>query len=193
MYELPISITVNEISYNIRNKGDYRVIMDCFIALNDYDMEKDFRIITSLLIFYEDLNSFEDIDDLDSDTLKELIQKMFLFFNCGEKSIGAVKNYRLIDWENDSQILASSINKVANTEIRSLPYMHWWTFMGYYLQIGEGVLSSIVSIREKIVKGKKMEKYEKEFMKENPQYFDWEWRSEEQIEDEKLMNELWQG
>ena len=38
-----------------------------------------------------------------------------------------------------------------------------------------------------------MEKYEKEFMKENPQYFDWEWRSEEQIEDEKLMNELWQG
>jgi hypothetical protein len=61
------------------------------------------------------------------------------------------------------------------------------------LQIGEGVLSSIVSIREKIVKGKKMEKYEKEFMKENPQYFDWEWRSEEQIEDEKLMNELWQG
>ena len=149
MYELPISITVNEISYNIRNKGDYRVIMDCFIALNDYDMEKDFRIITSLLIFYEDLNSFEDIDDLDSDTLKELIQKMFLFFNCGEKSIGAVKNYRLIDWENDSQILASSINKVANTEIRSLPYMHWWTFMGYYLQIGEGVLSRLYPLEKK--------------------------------------------
>ena len=193
MFELPTYIEVDDKQFNIRNKGDYRVILDCFVALNDIELDEQLRVLTCMIIFYQDLNSIDDIAELDKDTILELVDKMYFFFNCNEKSIGATKPYRLIDWEKDTQLIASSINKVANLEVRSLEYLHWWTFMGYYLNIGEGVLSNVVSIRDKIVRGKKLESYEKEFMHDNPHYFDWEWKTQEQIEEEKLMRELWNG
>ena len=37
MYEIPISVRINNIEYRIRNNGDYRVILDCFSALQDVD------------------------------------------------------------------------------------------------------------------------------------------------------------
>ena len=193
MFELPTYIEVDDKQFNIRNKGDYRVILDCFVALNDIELDEQLRVLTCMIIFYQDLNSIDDIAELDKDTILELVDKMYFFLNCNEKSIGATKPYRLIDWEKDTQLIASSINKVANLEVRSLEYLHWWTFMGYYLNIGEGVLSNVVSIRDKIVRGKKLESYEKEFMHDNPHYFDWEWKTQEQIEEEKLMRELWNG
>lgn len=193
MFELPTSITINEKCFPIRNKGDFRVIQDCFVALNDLELEKDYRILTSLIIFYEDLSDIEDVPELfpDEDMLQQAVEKMFSFFNCNEKHIGAEKPYRLIDWEKDEQLVVSSVNAVAHAEVRSLPYMHWWTFMGYFLNIHEGMLSHIVGIREKIVKGKKLEKYEMQFRQENPQYFQWEWKTQEQLEDEKLIQEMW--
>jgi hypothetical protein len=49
--------------------------------------------------------------------------------------------------------------------------------MGYYLAIGECSFSEIVSIRSKIAKGQKLEKYEQKFKRENPQYFSWDFRA----------------
>ena len=65
--------------------------------------------------------------------------------------------------------------------------MHWWTFISYYMGIGEGGLATVVSIRDKIIKGKKLEKYEKEFKQHNPQYF--KWREAVKTEEEKENDE----
>lgn len=191
MYDLPSSIIVDDKEYSIRNKGDFRVILDCFVALNDTDLPEQLRVLTCMIIFFNDFNSIEDIAELDSDIIQKLVEQMYLFFNCGETSVGASKPYRLVDWENDSQLIMSSINVVAHKEIRLEPFVHWWTFMGYYLNIGEGPFSNIVTIREKIVKHKKLEDYEKEFKKDNPQYFNWEWRTEQEIAEDKLLMEMW--
>ena len=191
MYDLPTSILIEDKEFKIRNKGDFRVILDCFVALNDIELEEDLRITTSLIIFYEDFNSIEDVANTDVNILSQLVQAMYRFFNCNEESVGAVKPYRLVDWENDSQMVIASINAVAHKEIRSEPYTHWWTFMGYYLNIGDGAFANIISIREKIVKQKKLEKYEQEFVNDNPQYFKWEWRTEEQLQEDKLVQEMW--
>ena len=191
MYDLPTSILIEDKEFKIRNKGDFRVILDCFVALNDIELEEDLRITTSLIIFYEDFNSIEDVVNTDVNTLSQLVQAMYRFFNCNEESVGAVKPYRLVDWENDSQMVIASINAVAHKEIRSEPYVHWWTFMGYYLNIGDGAFANIISIREKIVKQKKLEKYEQEFVNDNPQYFKWEWRTDEQLQEDKLVQEIW--
>ena len=191
MYDLPTSILIEDREFKIRNKGDFRVILDCFVALNDIEMDEQFRIITSLIIFYEDFSCIDDIVNTDPDTVAELIKAMYRFFNCNEDSIGATKPYRLVDWEKDSHVVISSINAVAHKEVRSEPYVHWWTFMGYYLNIGDGAFATIISIREKIVKHKKLEKYEQEFQKDNPQYFDWEWRTDEQLAEDKLIQEMW--
>lgn len=190
MFDIPIKLQVGKQSLSIRNRGDFRMVLDCFAALNDTELEKDERIYCSLIIFYEDFNSIEDL--LACEDLVEAVKKMYWFFNCGDdKNVSAAKPHKLIDWEGDAQLIASAINNVANTEIRSLDYLHWWTFMGYYLAIGECPLSTIVSIRGKIMEGTKLEKYESKFKSSNPQYFIWDNKSVEEKEAENEILTLW--
>lgn len=189
MYEIPISIKIENRDYHIRNNGDYRVILDCFRALEDVELDARERLLAALIIFYEDFSSPEDV--FESDDLEELVKEMYNFFNCSQETSGTKTNHKLIDWEKDSQLICSAINKVANTEIRSVPYIHWWTFMGYYTAIGESLLSTIVRIRDKITKGKPLEKYERSYRAENPQYFVWNSRTVEETEADNLVKQLW--
>lgn len=190
MFEIPTSIFINDIELKIRNRGDYRMVLDCFAALNDIELEKEERVYCALIIFYEDFNSLEDL--MHFTRLNEAVTKMYWFFNCGDdRGIGAVKHYKLIDWDGDSQLIASAINRVANTEIRLAEYVHWWTFMGYYLAIGESPLATVVGIRSKLSEGKKLEKYETKFKNDNPQYFIWNNKSVEDREMEESIMSLW--
>ena len=102
-----------------------------------------------------------------------------------------VKLNKTIDWEKDSQLISSAINKVAGQEIRAVPYIHWWTFMGYFSAIGESPLSTVLSIRNKLVKGKKLEKWEREFRMSSPQYFKWNSKSLEQRQADREILSLW--
>lgn len=190
MYDIPKYVLIEGKQFKIRNGGDYRTILDCFIALNDSELTEEERVFASLIIFYEDINTVEDIYNFPN--LDLAVTEMFKFFNCGQvESPGAKSNYRLIDWQLDSQLVCSAINNVAGKEIRSEPYIHWWTFMGYYLAVGESPLATVVGIRSKIVNGKKLEKYESNFKKDNPQYFVWDARTAKQKDDDSLMRKLW--
>lgn len=189
MYEIPTSITIDGRIFQIRNNGDYRVILDCFKALEDEELEASERLLASLIIFYEDFNSIEDVYNIDD--LSKLVSEMFKFFNCGNESIGTKVNHSIIDWEQDSQLVCSAINKVANKEIRSEKYIHWWTFMGYYIAIGDSPLSTILGIRNKMLSNKKLEKYEQQFKRNNPQYFVWNSKSMAEKEADKIAKEIW--
>lgn len=190
MYDIPVSVHVGDKQYNIRNKGDFRMVLDCFAALDDTQLTEQERILASVIIFYEDMHSVEDTNKFSD--YSTAVAEMFKFFNCGqEESPGASTNYKLIDWQSDSQLVSSAINNVAGKEIRAEKYVHWWTFMGYYLAVGESALSTVVGIRSKIVKGKKLEKYEQEFRKNNPQYFRWNSKTVEQREQDELARSLW--
>ena len=189
MFELPTTIRLGGKEFPIRNNGDYRMVLDCFVALQDTELDEQSRTFTCLIIFYNDINSTEDLNKLPD--INEAISKMYDFFNCGKPDVGRSLNYNILDWEKDEQIIASAINNVAQTEVRALPYLHWWTFMGYYSAIGESQLATILSIREKIVKGKPLEKYEKEYRRDNPGYFNRDYRSAEQINLEEEIKNIW--
>lgn len=189
-YSLPISVEIQQASFSIRNQGDYRMVLDCFSALNDPELTEQERLYACLLIFYE-LDSLEDLNRIPN--IKEAVEKMFEFFNCGNENPGRQMNYKLIDWEKDSQMIISSVNRVAQKEVRAEKYIHWWTFMGYYMEIGECTLSYIVSIRHKIATNQKLEKYERKFKSENPEYFQIDMRSIGQKQDEDLILNLWNG
>lgn len=188
MYSLPTVIEIGGKEYAIRNQGDYRMVLDCCVALSDEELEDIERIFAALCIFYEDVNEVGDLSIFDD--VKEAVTEMYNFLRCGEEE-SHTHSYKLIDWESDEQLIASAINKVVGKEIRVEPYIHWWTFMGYYMAIGECPLSHIVSIRSKIVKGQKLEKHEKQFKRENPQYFSWDGRSLEQKEAEAWVASVW--
>ena len=73
-----------------------------------------------------------------------------------------------MDWEQDFQHIVAPINRVAGTEIRNVDYMHWWTFLAYFNEIGPDCLfSQIVKIRDKIARHKKLDKEEKDWLKNN--------------------------
>ena len=167
------------------------MVLDCFAVLNDVELTDSERILACLMIFIDGFDTVEDVLSVDEDEMKSLVDNTFLFFNCGQKNSGAEMNYKTIDWEQDSQLISSAVNKVAGREIRADLYLHWWTFMGYFNAVGESALSTVVGIRSKIMKGKKLEKYEQEFRRNNPQYFTWDSRTLKQKEDDELLNQLW--
>lgn len=192
MFDLPTTVTIKDREFGIRDDGDYRMILDVFSALQDIDIPKKERMITAIVIFYDGFsldNVFEKAES--SEIMEELATKMFDFISCGQTNMGNKTNHKLIDWEQDEQLIASAINNVANMEIRTVDYMHWWTFMGHYISVGESVLSTVVQIRSKLVEGKKLEKHEQEFRKKNPEYFIWNRQTVEDREADALIKEIW--
>lgn len=190
MYDLPTTVNIEGESFDIRNNADYRMILDCFNALNDEELTKQERIYACLIIFYADINCIEDLSKLPD--INKAIEGMYRFFNFNEEET-TQNQLKLIDWDKDSTMVCSAINKVAGKEVRAVDYMHWWTFMGYYMAVGESVLSTVVGIRHKILTGKKLEDYEKKFKRDNPSYFTWNSKTADQTEAENWVQNMWNG
>ena len=168
------------------------MVLGCFEVLNDVELTEKERILTCFLVCIEEFNTLEDILSMSEEDCNLLIDNIFLFFNCGQKNgPSANMNYKTIDWEQDAQLISSAVNKVAGKEVRAETYMHWWTFMGYFNAVGESALATVVSIRSKIAKGEKLEKYEQKFRTDNPQYFTWDMRTLKQKEEDELLNQIW--
>ncbi len=187
MYDLPTTVTINGKVFKIHNNGDYRAILNTIAVYQDQELTQEEQILTALTVFYEDINSIEDIEKLGD--IKQAVYEMMRFIAANDEETGAKMPHKLIDWEQDEKLIVSAVNKVAGTEIRALPYLHWWTFIGYYMAIGECSLSTVVGIRSKIMRGKKLEKYEQDFKRQNPQYFTWK---KDQKEAEQLLSKIWQ-
>lgn len=188
MYELLTEIEIAGRPYQIRNLGDYRMILDVFSVLEDPELEQRERIISALIIFYEDLNDIEDVLNLPD--IEEATTKMFDFFN-GFKPESGRKARKLIDWEGDSELICAAINKVSGKEIRQEKYIHWWTFLSYYMSVGECILSTVVGIRGKMVEGKSLEKWERDYRNDNPQYFSWNHKTADEIDAEEWLKSVW--
>lgn len=184
-WKLPTFLRVGGRNYKIRT--DYRAILDILAAMNDPDiLEPDMseeeinaeRIMTMLQILYIDFESMPTSD------WNEAAEKAKEFIDCGIKDDGAHKP-QLIDWEQDAPVIVPAINKVCGKDVRSVKYMHWWTFLGYYMEIGECTLATIVSIRDKKRRGKKLEKWEQEYYRNNKKLIDLKTEKVERSEEEK--------
>ena len=191
MYSLQTTVTIEDQTFNIRNKGDFRMVLDCFEALTDTELTETERVYSAMIIFYEGFNDIEDIIKYKS-VLEQLQREMVKFLDGGEEELSSnTRGHKLLDWKKDSNLICSAINGVAKQEIRSLDYLHWWTFLSYYQAIGECPLTHIVGIRYKLANGDKLEKHEKKFMQENIQYFNRDYRSVEQQEADEYIRRLW--
>ena len=189
MYELPVTVSINGIEYNIRDKADYRTILGVIDLCQDPDLTPEEQTMSALIVFYEDINNVDDIFEVFGEHLQEAGEQMMRFIGLNDDDpIKPTSKLKLIDWQQDETLIVSAINNVAKTEIRALPYLHWFTFVGYYMAIGESSLATVVSIRNKVAKGKKLENYEKEFKRNNPQYFHWR---REEAENANLLNSVW--
>lgn len=173
-YDLPTSVEVGGKEYEIRS--DYRAVLDIITALNDIELTTTDKAIISLTIFYPDFDSMQEIE------YKEALEKCFRFIDLNKEPIEK-KTPKLMDWEQDFQYLVAPMNKAIGKDIRTVEYMHWWTFIGYYYDIGECTFSTIVNIRNKKARGKKLEKYEKDYYQLNREIIDFKQHYSSEEED----------
>jgi hypothetical protein len=167
MWSLPISVEIDGTEYAIRNKCDYRVVLDVISALNDEELEMEHRIECALFIFYEELTGLKDI--------QTAITEMMKIINLGEEATEEEQTKpQLMDWKHDFNQIAPPISRVLGYSVRDVKnFTHWWDFVGAYQEIGSDcTFSNIVSIRNKKIRGKRLEKWEEEFYRENRKMID---------------------
>ena len=180
IWTLPTTAVIGGTEYPIH--GDFRDILEIFSYLEDPALPELLRWRIALALFYE--------GEIPEAHQQEAMEYLSSFIRCGRQETGA-PGPKLLDWEQDAAVIVADVNKAAGQEIRALPFVHWWTFMAWFHTVGEGQLSAIVSIRDKLRRGKALEKWEKDFYRENKERVDMKKRySAQELEERARIEEM---
>lgn len=158
-WELPTSLDVGGVGYAIRS--DFRDALYLLGIFADPAYEPDEQGAICLQVLYEDWEA------IPAERQGEALEQAVAFLDGNMAAEHGRRRPRTVDWEQDGGMIVAAVNKVLGQEIRALPYLHWWTFLGAYMEIGESLFTTVVGIRQKRAKGKKLEKHEQEFVREN--------------------------
>lgn len=162
VWKLPTSLNIGGVDFSIRT--DFRDILKVLKAFNDPNLE-DWQKIHCMLVII-----FPNYEMIEEKNIIEAIQKAKEFIDYGKEKNASL---RVMDWEQDAKLIVSEVNKISHLQdIRTVEYMHWWTFLGYYMGIGESLFSQVINIRSKRLHGKKLEKWESEFYRKNKDLID---------------------
>ena len=176
LWKLPVTARLGEQEYSLHT--DYRDILEIFSYLEDPDLPERLRWQIAVALFFG--------EGVPEDQQEAAMAYLADFIRCGSTEEKPAP--KLLDWQQDAPAIIADINRVSGKEVRSLPYLHWWTFLSWFHAIGEGQVSCLVSIRDKLRRGKKLEGWEKEFYRENKQRVDLKPRysRQEQTERQRL-------
>lgn len=141
--------------------ADFRNIIHIMNILNEPNLLEEERIAVALDLFYND-SSYK------SDILKA-VEEMFFFISYGssEDKHTKVSSKPLYDWEQDFDLIIAPVNKTLGFDCRGKDFLHWWTFLSAFMEMGECTLNTYMGIRDKLNKGKKLEKYEERIYRDN--------------------------
>lgn len=153
--QLPKTIEIDCKEYKIRT--DYRIALTIFEAFEDSELSDQDKAKVMLNLLYEEIPI----------NVEKAMAKAIWFLDGGQQYQSVTNNKKIMDWTQDQSMIFSAVNKVAGCETREKEYIHWWTFLGYFNEINEGLFTTVISIRQKKNKGKALEKYEEEFYKNN--------------------------
>lgn len=177
-WDLPTCAEIDGTSYNLHT--DYRDILGIIEVLTGEGDEQENAYIALALFF-------EDFFEMPTAIYKEAWKYLYSFIALFQPESGTSQP-KLVDWGKDFTMIAAGVNTLLGKEIRSVEYMHWFTFVGYYTSIGDCTFATVVSIRNKKKKGKKLDEQELTFYKENKELVDLpkNYTQEEQEEIERL-------
>lgn len=141
--------------------ADFRNIIHIMNILSEPNLLETERIAVALDLFYNDSSYNVDIE--------KAIEEMFFFISYGNdySKSGNTSNKPLYDWEQDFDLIIAPVNKSLGYDCRGKDFLHWWTFLSAFMEMGECTLNTYMGIRDKLNKGKKLEKYEERIYKDN--------------------------
>lgn len=181
LWNLPEAAVIGSTEYQLHT--DFRDILEIMRYLEDPDRPEYLRWYIAVSLFYE--------GEIPLEHRQEAMEYLADFISGGERD-DSRPGPKLLDWEQDAQVIVADVNKVAGAEIRALPFLHWWTFLSFFHAIGEGQLSTLISIRDKLRRGKKLEKWEQEYYRNNRERVDLKkkYSADELAEQERLKKLL---
>ena len=140
---------------------DMWAALDIIRAMNDPNLSPQEKNLVMLMILYPDYETLSDFS--------EALERAVWFLDCGRDG---ERDHRpaLMDWEKDFDVIVPAVNDIVGYDVCEREDMHWWTFVRAYMQIfsREGNLfAGIISIREKLKRGRTLEKNERAFYHEN--------------------------
>lgn len=154
LWSLPVQVTLAGKHYHLHT--DYRDILEIFSYLEDPDLPEPVRWRIAMALFYE--------EPVPEGAWQAALDYLVAFLSCGrEENPGP----RLMDWKQDAPAILAGVNRVAGQEIRALPYVHWWSFLSWFHAMEPGQLSTLVSIRDRLRRGKPLEPWQQEFYRAN--------------------------
>ena len=154
-WDLPKTAVIDGKSYDLHT--DFRNILQIICWLEREDLPVFIRWQVALGLFYE--------GSVPEESMPEAMEYLADFIRWGQEN--GTPGPKLLDWQLDADLIIADVNKAAGTELRAMPYVHWWTFLGWFRAIGPGQLSTLVSVREAVQKGRKLEGWQKDYLKEN--------------------------
>ena len=156
IFDLPTALEVGGRSWDIVT--DYRDVLRVLMAFEDPELSEAEKAHVCLY------NLYVDLEDMPQELLQAAFDAAIRFIDHGE---GSDHGPRTMDWEQDAPLIFPAVNSVAGCEVRALDYLHWWTFLGYFMEIRDSTAATVFSLRQKKARGKKLEKWEKEFWEQN--------------------------
>ena len=157
IYDLPWTVEFGGRSWPINT--DYRDVLRVLTAFEDPDLSDEEKAYICLH------NLYPDLPEIPRDQLQKAFDAALDFIDRGQQD--DAHGPRTMDWTQDAPLIFPAVNRSAGFEVRSVEYMHWWTFMGFFLEIRDSTYSTILGLRSKKAHGKKLEKEEREFWSRN--------------------------
>ena len=177
--QLPQTLKVCNNDYAIRS--DFRDVLKIIAAYNDKDLSDQEKVFVCMNRIYKDLDKMPK----DKDTYAAAFKAATEFMECRLSS--DKPSPKVVNWEKDEQLIFPAINKVAGMEVRAVPYLHWWTFLGYFQAIDrEDLWGVVLTIRQKRAMGKKLEKHEKDFLAANRELCSLEYQEERKTPEDQM-------
>lgn len=181
IFDLPTSVEFGGREWAIET--DYRQVIRVLSAFEDPDLTEAEKATICLY------NLYVDLEDIPGDQMQEAFDAALAFIDAGNG--GDEGGPRTMDWTQDAPLIFPAVNRAAGFEVRSVDYMHWWTFLGYFMEIKDTTYATVLGIRSKKGRGKKLEKWEKDYWNENRKVCELKTRyTEEELEEQERLRKI---
>lgn len=157
VYELPRALEVGGRRWAIR--ADFREVLNILDAFDDPELTEAEKAYVCLH------NLYEAFAEMKPGLYAEAYRAAVAFIDHGLGGQGG--GPRTVDWEQDAPLLFPAVNRAAGYEVRDATFLHWWTFLGLFMEIRESVYATVLALRQKRARGEKLEPWEKDFWKRN--------------------------
>ena len=158
IYDLPDTVEFGGQEWKINT--DFRDVLNILTAFEDPELTNEEKAYICLV------NIYPDFEEIPKNLMQQAYDSAIEFIDHGHPD-DKKPSKKTMDWEQDAPLIFPAVNRVAGFETRSADYIHWWTFMGYFMEIKDSTYSTVLSLRQKKARGRKLEKYEQEYWKNN--------------------------